>query len=107
MATQIYQEKLAQEELTVDVDFLSRCATGESASTAISTMTVLSGTDATPEAMLSGLPSVSNNVVSQKVVGGVGGVIYLLTISVRTTANNIVINEVKLAVKTSLGAIPA
>lgn len=107
MATQIYAEKLSQEELTIDVDFLSRCDLGESAATAVSTMTVLSGTDANPSAMLSGVATVSNNIVSQKVIGGVGGVIYLLTISVRTTDNNIVINEVKIAVKSSAGATPA
>ena len=107
MATQVWAEKLSQEEVTVDVDFSSRCRPGESAATAVCVVSVFSGVDPNPAAMLSGIASVSNNIVSQKIIGGLPGVIYLLTYSVRTTGNNIVINEVKLAVRSSNAGVPA
>lgn len=101
MSTYVLASKLEGETLDVEVDFLSRLSVGETALTAASTMEVLTGTDATPSAMLSGSPTISGSVVTQKVIGGLPGVVYQLSIAVRTSNSAIVINQAKIAVLTS------
>lgn len=98
MSTQILYHKLETEEFSVDIDMLSRLSLGESVVSAACAMSVLSGTDANPNGMLSGLPSVSGSIVSQKVIGGSSGNIYEIHLSIRTSLNNILVNKAKLAV---------
>lgn len=107
MSTQVMHHKFEDEELTLDFDFLSRMGSGEAAATAAASISVYAGVDATPNIMVSGLASVSNNIVSQKIIGGEPGVIYLVTVSVRSTLNNIYINEAKLAVLPDNSMAPA
>lgn len=97
MSTQIMQTKFETEELTLEFDFLSRMTAGETVTTAAVSSTVWSGVDPVSN-LVSGIASVSNNVVSQLITGGLPGVIYKITCSVRTSNNNILINEAKLAV---------
>lgn len=107
MATQTLCSKLVPEELTVEIDFLSRLKVGETLVTAASAIEAFSGTDALANLMLSGLPVISGTIVSQTVIGGEAGVIYRLAISVRSSANDVLINEAKLAVLSSPAATPA
>lgn len=98
MSTQILDQKLVAEELTIEFDMLSRLKIGETISTASVACELYSGTDPTPTMMISGLASISGSIVRQKVVGGLPGNIYLLTCSVRTSTNDLVLNQGKLAV---------
>lgn len=106
MATQTLQQKLTVEELTLEFDMLSRLANGESVVGAVVSSSVYSGVDPLPSAMIDGAPTISNNVVSQQVKGGLPGVIYTISCSVRTSNNNVLVNEAKLAVLTTTAATP-
>lgn len=106
MATQVTSHKLAVEELEMQFDMLSRLAVGETVVSAVVSCDVFSGVDASAAAMISGTPTILNNVVSQKIVGGVPGVIYLISCAVRTSRNNVPINQAKLAVLASSVAVP-
>jgi len=67
-------------------DFLSNLAPGETITSQTVTMSVYSGTDANPSAMISGAASVTNtSVVNQKLTGGVLGVIYEALATVTTS----------------------
>lgn len=66
-------------------DFISLLKASETISTATVTATVYSGTDASPNAIISGAASFSGTVVSQKVTGGVLGVIYELLCTITTS----------------------
>lgn len=106
MATQILPDKLQTEEVTIEFDMLSRLKVGETVATAATSAVVWSGTDPTPNSIISGLPTISNSIVLQKVVAGLPGVIYLISCSVRTSNNNILINESKLAIRPSSAVTP-
>jgi hypothetical protein len=106
MATQVVVSKFESEELDFTFDMLSRCAVGESIVTAIVSVSVSTGIDLAPESMVSGVSTVSNNVVIQKIIGGVGGVIYDVACSARSSLNNIFINVAKLAVLSDNAAVP-
>ena len=70
-------------------DYTSRLQTAggvtDTLSSATVSVAVYSGTDPTPSAILSGSATVSGNLVTQKVTGGVVGTTYLLTCSAATT----------------------
>lgn len=106
MATQVSRSKLAVEELELVFDMLSRLQVGESVVSAVVSCEVFSGEDSSAAAMISGDPSIANNIVYQKVVGGQPGVIYLISCAVRTSRNNVPINQLKLAVLSSSVAVP-
>jgi hypothetical protein len=106
MATQILYDKLQTEQLTVEFDMLSRLKVGETVATAAVSATVWSGTDAFPSTIISGLPTITGSLVGQKIVGGLPGVIYLVSCAVRSSSNNILINEAKLAVRPSSATTP-
>ena len=58
-------------------DFNSRLSSGGTLTgTPIITISVFSGTDPNPTAMLSGVPSIVGTTVQQLFIGGVDGVIY-------------------------------
>lgn len=106
MSTVVSQTKLQTESADFEVDFLSRLAVGETVLTAASTVEVLSGVDANPTAMLSGLPSILGAVVTQRLIGGLPGVVYQLSIAVRTSTGAIPINRTAIAVLTSASVTP-
>jgi hypothetical protein len=107
MTIQVLESKLVPEDVNISFDFLSRLKIGETVGTAACVMSVLSGIDANPAAMLSGLPSISGSIVSQKVIDGLPGVTYILSISIRTSLNNVYVTEGKLSVLSSNAATPA
>jgi hypothetical protein len=101
MSTVVCLSKLQGEQVNYEFDFLSRLAVGESALTIAATVEVDSGVDPNPAAMLSGLPSLSGTLGRQRLIGGLPGVIYKLTMAVRTSNSQILLNQAKIAVLTS------
>jgi flagellar biosynthesis protein FliR len=67
-------------------NFLSLLAVGETISSATVTATVYTGVDPSPSSMISGSATISGSIVSQKVAGGVLGVVYELLCSAVTSA---------------------
>jgi len=106
MAIQTFGSKLVSEEVSMEFDMLSRLKVGESVVTAIVTSSTYSGEDGSPSLMIDGEPTISNNVVTQRVKGGTAGCIYVISCSIRTSNNNVLINEAKLAVLTTQAVMP-
>lgn len=69
-------------------DFSRLLVGGETISTATITVTVVSGSDASPSAIKSGSTTHTNGVVKQLITGGVNGVFYLLSCAVTTSASH-------------------
>lgn len=67
-------------------NFTSQLAVGETISSATVTASVYTGVDANPSAIISGSATISGAVVSQKITGGVLGVIYELLCAAVTSA---------------------
>lgn len=107
MSTYVADQKLESEVIDLQADFISRLAVGETALTCSSSISLLSGTDATPSTMLSGSPTVLNGVVTQQITGGIAGNIYTVWLSVRTSETNVLVNELKLAVLPDDASVPA
>lgn len=82
----IFDPKLLGETKVISFDFTSDLAIGETISTQTVVATTYSGTDASPSSIISGGASVSGAVVSQKVTGGVLGVMYELLCTITTSA---------------------
>lgn len=81
----VFPGKRAAEVENLTFDFTSKLASGVTISSATTTCTVYSGTDATPSAVISGAASISGSVVTQKVTGGTLGVIYQLLCAATTS----------------------
>lgn len=77
--------KLVGETKVYSFDFSSALAVGETVSTQVVTAAVYSGVDASPSSLISGLASASGAVVSQKITGGVLGVLYELLCTITTS----------------------
>lgn len=80
-----FSSKIDSADLFLPFDFLSQLSIGETISGATVTATLFSGTDASPSAIISGAASVSGPIVTQKVIDGVVGVVYLLTCTITTS----------------------
>jgi hypothetical protein len=106
MSTVVFASKLQGESIDIEVDTLSKLAVGENSLTVATTMEVYSGADPNPTAMLSGSPSVSNNIAKQKVVGGLPGVVYQITFAVRTSNSQILLLQGRVAVLPSATITP-
>ena len=89
MSKVILNAKLAGETINEVFDFSSRLAVGETISSASTTATVYSGTDANPSAILNALTTISGGKVTQGVIGGTLGVTYKLVCTVHTSASQI------------------
>lgn len=85
---------------TVYFNFTSNLAVGETISTQVVTASVFSGTDANPSAIISGSASASGAEVSQKITGGVTGVVYTLLCTITTSAGQTLTIAAYLAVMT-------
>lgn len=85
MSSTILPVKRQGDTRTEQFDFLSDLAVGETISTQVVACSVYSGIDATPSAVISGVASASGSIVSQKVTGGVIGVIYQLLVTITTS----------------------
>lgn len=75
-------------------DFRWQLAVAETISSAVWTVTVLSGTDAAPSAMKSGNPVIAGSKVSHLIIGGIAGVKYCMECKAATNAGQeIVISD--------------
>lgn len=66
-------------------DFTSRLASGETISTATTTASVYSGTDAAPSSIVSGGSTITGQKVTQAITAGVLGVTYELLCTITTS----------------------
>lgn len=80
------------------VDFSDLLQFGESISGASVSVTVLSGTDSNPSAILSGAATYTSSTVTQVITAGVAGVTYLLAFLVTGTSSHNYIKTADLAV---------
>lgn len=85
MTASVQQVKLLGETKFLSEDFASDLVIGVTISTKVVTASVFSGTDASPSTLISGAATSSGTVVSQKVTGGVLGVLYELLWQVTTS----------------------
>ncbi len=95
----ILDSKNPSSTIRVSFNFLSQLAVGENLSNTHSvTVSVFSGTDANPSALLSGVTVRVGSVVSQSITGGVAGNVYLLKCQCNTTLSNLLTLVAKLAI---------
>jgi len=78
--------KFAGEIRNQTFDFISSLAASETISTQVTTCTVYSGVDASPSSVIMGAATASGTIVTQKIGGGVAGVIYELLCKITTSA---------------------
>lgn len=97
MDTIILPEKASGETIPLVISFADRLQYGETINGAAVTITVLSGTDPNPSAMV-GTTSFNANTVTQVVTGGVIGVTYMIIVVVTGTASHNYIKEGRLVV---------
>lgn len=90
--------KFVAEDIFLDFDFISDLDTGETISSSTVTASTFSGDDATPENIISGADTVSGDIVTQKIIDGTAGVIYLITCTIGTSAGATKIMQGYLAV---------
>lgn len=76
-----FEDKEVGETVTLEFDFSGKAA---AVASPVVTVTVASGTDSSPSAILSGSPAVVGAKVFQRVTGGVNGVVY----AIECQANN-------------------
>lgn len=98
MSTGITQSKNVTESIFLVADFLSDLVLNETIIGASVNVTVSSGVDATPTAMIDGAASISGSRVSQKLIAGLPGVIYSVWVAIKTSTTNVYVQEFKLAV---------
>lgn len=81
--------KLLGETVAEAFDFTSRMGPAETISSASVAVSVFSGTDPSPSSMRNGSASISGQVVTQSITGGVLGVLYLLVCTVTTSLSQV------------------
>lgn len=96
--------KLIGETLNVTFDFQSQLRFGETLSTPVVTVELVSGIDYAPEDLLTGTASVSGGVVTQKINAGMGGVSYILTCTVTGSSTATYVLNRRLSVLTDTGS---
>ena len=94
--------KLSSATESRTLDFVGDIPAGDSISTASVTAAVYSCTDASPSSLISGSASSSGTRVTQKLTGGVEGVVYQLTWSVTTAAGLVLKKPTLLAIVPSI-----
>jgi hypothetical protein len=98
-----FSDKKPTETVTIVFDFASHLGAGEGISSASVNVMALSGTDASPNALLSGAAVTSGSVVSQKITGGVNGVTYAISVTIQTQSGLVFTESGLLSVVDSLG----
>jgi hypothetical protein len=81
-----FQPKLVGETGSYGFDFVSRLGASETISSSTVVVSVYSGVDASPASMLSGTTSNAGTQVTQKLTGGVAGVVYQVMCTIVTSA---------------------
>ena len=94
----VFPSKITTATLPLMFDFVSQLGAGETLASALVTVSLFSGIDATPSAILSGSASITGLIVTQYVHAGTAGVIYQLNCAVETSAGNQLIMTGLLAV---------
>lgn len=95
----VFDAKDPAATVSASFDFAASLAVGETISSASTTATVYSGTDATPAAILSGAATPSGGKVVQKLTGGVSGVVYYLFCAAMTSTGQVLVRDGYLAVE--------
>lgn len=72
----VFEDKGVAEVVPLVVNFSDKLQFGEAINGANVTVSVISGTDPTPSAILSGGPTFTATTISQNITGGVVGVLY-------------------------------
>lgn len=106
MKKQILVQKAPAEQLELEFDFYHTMLFGDTIEESAVTITVNSGTDPNPTAMLVGSSTHTDRTVIQMVDGGISGNIYLVSMSARTASNCVYVVEGLLAVNDSPAIIP-
>jgi hypothetical protein len=83
-----FSYKFDTENKLLSFDFALELATGETISTATSSVIVIDGTDGSASSLLSGSPTISGTKAVQRVQGGVAGVTYRLIVTITTSLSN-------------------
>jgi hypothetical protein len=84
-----FSYKITTENEQFTFDFSPIMASSETISSAACTIEVVSGTDASPNAIKVGTPAISGQVVAQRISGGLDGVIYRIVMTATTSLTNI------------------
>ena len=87
ITVEAFDEKQVDEDVILSFNYTKQLATGETISTAVFSATVIKGTDASPDNIISGSATISGAVCSQLVIDGVNGVKYLIK-CIATTSQN-------------------
>jgi hypothetical protein len=90
------ESKLAS--ATRDYDFTFTLPAGVTISSASTTATVYSGTDASPSSIIDGSAAISGAVVTQSIIAGTAGVLYTLLCSATCSDGQVLTLEGVLAV---------
>jgi hypothetical protein len=106
MTTLVTESKLESESYLLAVDFLSDLRPGETIIGASTNVTVSVGVDPNPLAMLSGSASISGSITSQRLIGGVPGVIYTIWSAIKTSTTNVFVTKTQLAVLSDDAIVP-
>ena len=88
-----FDAKISSADYPASFDFAQDLTVGETLAVVSTTATVYSGTDATPGAILDGLPIISGKQVVQNTTGGVLGVVYYLLCTVTTSLGQTLTRE--------------
>lgn len=81
----IFDAKYQGATKTLTFDFTSALGASETISTATTSATTFSGTDASPASIISGSATISGKTVTQKITAGTSGVSYNLTCEITTS----------------------
>ena len=94
----IFSDKATTETIPLTVSFGDRLQYGETVNGASVTCVVISGTDATPSAVLSGVATYTANTITQNVTGGVAGVTYMIIFLATATNSHNYVKQGRLVV---------
>ena len=95
---QVLDQKSPEAVTKVTWDFLSQLGAGETLTLATVSVSVWTGVDPSPAAILDGAPSLSGSQVSQLIQDGIAGVVYKIRVQASTSLGQIVVMYSYLAV---------
>jgi len=84
-----FSYKLTTENEQFTFDFSPVLGPTETINSASCTVIVKEGTDPNPSSIKSGVPAISGSKVTQRILGGLDGVIYRLEMSATTSLTNV------------------
>lgn len=93
-----FLQKLTQYNQNLVADFSSELSSSETIVSVTSSARVFSGLDNTPANLLSGSPTFSGHDVTQKLTGGLNGVVYAIALKALTSLSNTPVQTILVAV---------